>query len=63
MVIMGKTYTCAFCGKVGSDFVKMAKGKCPLNPGGGHQIPVLGDMKIKPGGLKADGSFSEFGEY
>ena len=40
-----KTYTCAFCDKIGSDFVDMAKEICPANKGNGHQKPIFGDMK------------------
>jgi phage FluMu protein Com len=42
---MMKTYTCAHCDKIGSDFVGMAKEICPSNKGNGHQIPIFGDMK------------------
>ena len=42
----GDTYTCSYCGKVGTDFVEMTKEICPENPPvgqNGHQIPILGD--------------------
>ena len=40
------TYTCEFCGKVGTDFVEMGRELCPSKKatGGSHQIPIFGDM-------------------
>lgn len=40
-----ETFTCSFCGKVGTSFSTMAQEECPQNSGGGHQIPIFGDMK------------------
>ena len=45
-----KTFTCSFCGKVGTDFSEMAKEICQENPPigqNGHQIPLFGDQ-VKP---------------
>ena len=45
----GKTYTCDFCGKVGTDFVEMGEEPCPSDAalGGNHQIPIFGDMQTE----------------
>ena len=40
-----KTFTCDKCGKVGTDFVEMAKELCPADVGASHQIPIFGDRK------------------
>jgi len=40
-----KTFTCEFCGKVGTNFSEMAQETCPDNDGNGHQIPIFGDIR------------------
>jgi len=58
-----KTFTCDKCGKVGTDFVEMAKEPCPADVGASHQIPIFGDRKTSESKAKELSSTIEDMKY